>query len=257
MSSGWSNRNPQGHYSSPGAEGKVLPIWVCRSKDGGKTWERKGTVALPSTKSKDIIPYGNIIKLKEGKLGVCIYGWPSPDERNAYFYISADDGRNWERRGIIRKGNTTETTALALPNGTLLAACRTTGDVHLELACSEDMGVTWRDEGPLTLGMQHPAHLLLLKDGRILLSYGIRNQGLYGIGIRISPDNGKTWEAPRVLVDFQIAHDGGYPSCVEVDAGTIITAYYCNAVPAHQRYHAGVIRWNIDGKALAKPNNAK
>ena len=251
LASGWSNRNPAGNYSSPGLQGKVLPIWVCRSEDGGKTWDRSGKIELPSKKTNHIIPYGDIIKLPKDRLGVCVYGWSSPSERNAYFYTSDDNGLAWKFRAIIRKGNTTETTVLALPNGKLLAACRTTGDQHLELACSGDCGKTWRGMGPLTLGFQHPAHLLRLQDGRILLSYGIRNRGLYGVGVRISPDSGKTWEPPRVLVDFETATDGGYPSSVEFEPGTILTAYYCNGVPAHQRYHVGVIRWNVDGKEIS------
>lgn len=143
LASGWSNRKPAGDYSSP-HKGEVLPMWVCRSANVGKTWDRGGSVESPSKKSGHIIPYGDIIKLPRGTLGVCVYGWSTPKERNAYFYISADDGRTWKMRGIIRKGNTTETTVLALPNGKLIAACRTTGDQHLELACSEDKGATWR-----------------------------------------------------------------------------------------------------------------
>ncbi|MFC1453771.1 sialidase family protein [Verrucomicrobiota bacterium] len=245
LSSGWSHRNSPGNYSSPG-EGKILPMWVCRSQDGGKSWETKGTVEPHPKKTQHIIPYGDIIILPEDTLGVCIYGSSLPDDRNAYFYTSTDDGLTWKMRGIIREGNTTETTALALPDGKLIAACRTTGDIHLELASSEDQGVTWNSKGPLTLGKQHPGHLLLLKDGRILLSYGIRNKGLYGIGIRISTDQGATWEPPRLLVDFETATDGGYPSSVEIEDGTIVTAYYCNCVPAHQRYHVGVVRWKVD-----------
>jgi hypothetical protein len=98
----------------------------------------------------------------------------------------------------------------------------------------------------VTVGAQHPAHLLLLKDGRVLLTYGIRNRGLYGVGARISADDGESWGPPGLLVDLHGATDGGYPSSVQAIDGTIVTAYYCDGISAHQRYHMGVVRWTAD-----------
>jgi hypothetical protein len=42
------------------------------------------------------------------------------------------------------------------------------------------------------------------------------------------------------------AADVGYPASVQVQDGTIVTAYYCDRIPAHQRYHMGIARWRID-----------
>jgi hypothetical protein len=39
--------------------------------------------------------------------------------------------------------------------------------------------------------------------------------------------------------------DGGYPSSVQLKDGTIVTAYYCQRIPMHQRYHMGVVRWRV------------
>jgi len=185
LASGWSRRNPVGDYSSP-HEGDVLPIWACRSEDGGENWDRTETVALPPGKSRQIIPFGDIVQLPNSTLGVCIYSWSPPDEHNVYFYTSSDGGRTWDVHGTIREGNTNETTPLALSDGRLLAVARTLDDQHLEMFNSEDGGATWTNAGPVTLGCQHPGHLLQLKDGRLLLSYGIRNKGLYGVGARLS-----------------------------------------------------------------------
>ena len=188
----------------------------------------------------------DIIQLLDGELGVCIYTWATPDARDNYFYTSADDGRRWTRRAPVRLGNTNETAPVTLRSGRLLAAARTFCDQHLELLTSANQGKTWDQLGLVTLGCQHPAHLLQLRDDRVLLTYGIRNKGLYGLGARISRDDGKTWEPPRVLVDFQIAGDGGYPGSVQFEDGTILTAYYASATPGYQRYHMGVIRWSAD-----------
>lgn len=100
------------------------------------------------------------------------------------------------------------------------------------------------EPGALSLGLQHPAHLLALVNGRLLLTYGIRNKGLYGVGARISSDKGETWTPPCVLVNLDGATDGGYPSSVQTDDETVVTAYYCNSIPSHQRYHMGILRWN-------------
>ena len=243
LASGWSKRPSVGNYSSPHG-GEVLPIWVCRLEAGGDTWERTESVLPPGDKSQPLIPFGDIVQLAGGSLGVCLYGWSSPDERQAYFHVSQDNGCNWEMRGFIRQDDITETTPVILPDGRILVAARTVTDQHLDILASEDGGQTWNPGGPVTLGFQHPRHLLLLDDGRLLLSYGIRNKGLYGVGVRVSNDEGKTWDPPRILVDFLSTTNGGYPSSVQMDDGTVVTAYYCKGVAQHQRYHMGVVRWD-------------
>ncbi len=96
-----------------------------------------------------------------------------------------------------------------------------------------------------------PADLLRLRDGSILLSYGSRLRGALGVHARISRDDGLTWDAPRVLFKTG-AHvsssgaggvDGGYPSSIQLEDGSILTAYYCSRLPWHQRYHMGVVFW--------------
>lgn len=261
LASGWTNRAPAGtHGGFAGA--KTLAPWVCRSSDGGRTWERCGCVPPPPEGAKSVIPFGDIVPLGDGCLGVCIYTWSPPEDHRSLFYASADDGRTWEVRGALGSGKLNETAPVALPDGALLAAARTLGDQHLELYTSSIHGATWEHRMPLTLGMQHPGHLLLLRDDRLLLSYGIRNPGLYGVGVRLSEDQGRTWSPPRVLVNltdpgfhpslapgqeggpwYHKAQDVGYPSSVEMADGTLVTAYYCNGVSANQRYHMGVVRW--------------
>jgi hypothetical protein len=125
-----------------------------------------------------------------------------------------------------------------------LAVARTLRDQHLDLFISDDGGDSWHLQGPLTLPRQHPPHLLRLGNGHVLMTYGIRNRGLYGVGARISTDAGKTWGAPMLLVDLEDATDGGYPSSVQMADGTIVTAYYANRVKSHRRYHMGVVHWH-------------
>ncbi len=250
LASGWTHRPRKGEGRA-GHEAPAHPLlpWVCRSADGGRTWTRAETISPPDAKSARIIPFGDIVGLADGALGVCIYSWQPPDEHNCYFYVSADDGHTWSARGTIQEGNINETAPLVLPNGEVLACARTLGDQHLDLFRSKDHGQSWEREKAVSEGSQHPAHLLNLADGRVLLTYGDRRGrldqgGHQGIETRISADGGHTWGDPARLVDLEPS-DLGYPATVQTDQETLLTAWYCSGITAHQRYHMGVGIWNI------------
>lgn len=249
LASGWNRRNKPGDYSSP-HEGEALAPWVCRSSDGGATWEQAETISLPDEEGYRGIPFGDIVKHSDGSLGACLYGGSTGGSHSLYF-SSEDDGRTWKQKGVIEGTNSNETTPLVLADGSLLVAARTRINQHLDLHRSTDLGATWLPKGPLTLIGQIPGHLLTLEDGRILLSYGLRNKGLHGVAVRLSDDRGKTWGAPRVIVNYHADTDGGYPSSVQVTDGTIVTAYYCRGIETHQRYHMGVVRWTAEEGVLA------
>ena len=246
LASGYYNRPKRGEPAGF-EEASMQPLWVCRSADGGRTWERGGEVGIPPNESAEPMPFGDIVTLADGSLAASLYSWSRDQKENtAHLYRSEDDGRTWLWRGTIQSGDSNEVALLALERGRLLAAARTLVGRDVELFASDDAGRTWEGRGPLTQGNQHPAHLLTLADGRILLAYGFRNTGLYGVGARISEDGGESWGHPQVLAQWDGATDGGYPSSVQVEDGTIVTAYYCNHIPMHQRYHMGVVRWRAD-----------
>ncbi|MBT4504797.1 MAG: exo-alpha-sialidase [Gemmatimonadetes bacterium] len=241
IASGWSHKAPRGE-EPPAGTSTVLAPWVCRSSDGGRSWERTEEVALPEG-IPPLIPFGDIVCSPDGSLGVSFYSWHEKGSNTAYLLRSRDDGRSWGEAVVIGADDYNETDLLCIDEKRWLAAARTLRDGHLDLFCSDDSGSTWARRGTLTLPGQHPAHLLQLADGSILLVYGIRNRGLYGVGARLSGDGGESWGAPILLVDTEDATDGGYPSSVQLADGSLVTAYYCNQVPAHRRYHMGVVRW--------------
>lgn len=219
------------------------------SKDHGRTWEQFPALAEPrQSTGHALTPFGRISQLRGGEIGAMFYG----DE--VWFYVSADHGRSWQRRGQVTQGGRhNETTWIELENGELFAAARGDPDSCLDGYRSKDGGATWQAEGPLTLNGQHPADLTRLPDGRVLLSYGLRNPGLWGVAVRFGDATARNWSAPTVLVDFEGSSDhplaavqrpdGGYPSTVVAADGTLVTAYYTRGVPAHHRYHMGVVRW--------------
>lgn len=234
-----------------------LPTIACRSYDIGRNWTQTSEIMASEGWSLPV-PFGDIVILADGMLGVTMYaesldGGPWA----AFFYRSEDDGRTWVQPTLIGTG-IHETTVVALGAGRLLAAANTEADSHLELYASTDDGATWGARGAVTLAGQHPAHLLRLADDRVLLTYGVRNPGLAAIGYRLSADDGHSWSVPHLLVDInrdpgaatmiypgQTTWDHGYPSSVQLEDGTIVTAFYARSTPEHTRYHMAVARWRL------------
>jgi hypothetical protein len=97
------------------------------------------------------------------------------------------------------------------------------------LSESIDEGRTWRDLGVLTEPhVDSPGHLLRLRDGRILLTYGDRALPFYGVEAMTSRDEGKTWDRDNrfQLVWDAPSRDVGYPSSIQLPDGRIFTVYY-------------------------------
>jgi hypothetical protein len=250
--SGWSDRSPAGQEPAKGFDqAKVLHPWVCRSADAGRSWATAPEgVELPEEMAC-LIPFGNIHSAEDGSLRCSMYGWDTPSTRRegnriSLMFRSADDGKSWQKFSVIGPVRHNETDILPLGQGRWLAAVRTADDGSLWAFRSDDDGATWREQGALTSPHEHPAGLVRLADGRVLLSYGVRLKGYYGVAAKLSEDDGKTFSPALMLVNFQTATDGGYPSSVQLDDGTILTAWYANRSPAHDRYHMGVLRWDPD-----------
>ncbi|MCE5250386.1 glycoside hydrolase [bacterium] len=233
----------------------ILPVAVCRSGDGGKTWDRNGSFTLPEGETC-LIPFGDIVRLGGKTLAATAYGYLNRQSKPVYLLYSYDDGRTWgDAVPMGRFGNGpgewndfNETAVLRIRPDRWLAAPRTNRVGDLQLIVSADEGRTWSipealKGGGLTRRSEHPAHLLRLNDGRILLTYGVR-WGVHGTCARVSDDEGKTWGEPMMIVYYG-GGDGGYPASVQLGDGTIVTAYYCDANKNHPRYHMGVARWKL------------
>ena len=94
-------------------------------------------------------------------------------------------------------------------------------------------------------------NLTQLKDGSLTATifnrphHGKGEGDHYGIGYRVSKDQGRTWNAPGHLVHLEGTRDGGYPATLQLGDGTLVTAYYSSGVVQHRRYHMGVVRWTM------------
>jgi len=225
--------------------------WLSRSSDAGKNWTVDPDPIVHKG-NRGTIPFGRIIRLADNRLAYSCYrsqGKGNPSE--TWIGFSEDDGRSWTKRAKFGKNDSNEATLLQVGDGRVLAAVRTHVDHHVKLCESSNGGTTWREKGPLTLPMQHPADLIALTDECLLLTYGIRNRGLMGIGARISLDAGETWRPPWVIHQFgDQATDIGYPSTVALDKkGNLLTAFYTDYEPSlgkrAERYRVLGMRWSI------------
>ncbi len=200
-----------------------LGQWIIRSTDGGKSWSTRIPTIVNS-------PHGPI-QLKSGRL---LYAgkqlWTA--DRKIGVAESKDDGLTWQWLAEIptRTGDKNayhELHAVEAADGTLIAQIRNHNEANKGETLqteSADGGKTWSE--PHTIGVWGlPSHLLKLRDGRLLMTYGHRRKP-YGNQARLSSDNGKTWSDPILLSGDGIGGDLGYPSTVELADGTLLTVWY-------------------------------
>jgi hypothetical protein len=250
LASGWSLKISDSTTSL----GQVLPPLVSRSSDGGTHWlAEQQAFPVAEADMTEFIPFGDILPGEDGSLRAMAYAVSEGRTRNIVaMFRSDDDGLHWQHMATLSDGQGdtaysqghNETAMLHLGRGQWIAAARRwKAGQALDLFRSEDDGKTWFLDQPLTEEMRHPAHLLQLKNRELLLTYGKRVAGEYGIAVKKSTDAGKTWTDERVLLGNFPDQDMGYPSSVQLADGNILTAYYASDVESHQRYHMGVVLW--------------
>lgn len=212
------------HRISAAQRQAELGTWMIRSTDGGVTWSARYAVPVNS-------PHGPI-QLADGRLLYCGVELWKP-ERRVGICQSKDDGLTWEWLATMptRPGDDPreyhELHAVETNDGKLIAHIRNHNAPNARETLqseSTDGGKTWTT--PHSIGVWGlPSHLLRLRDGRLLMSYGHRRKPL-GNQVRVSSDAGQTWSEPILLTTDALSGDMGYPSTVECDDGTLVTVWY-------------------------------
>ena len=231
------------HNRISAAERKAqLGTWMLRSTDGGVTWST---------------PYDSIVNSPHGPIqladGRQLYAGKDLWKSGKWIGVceSTDDGRSWKKLAQIPTrpsddpGEYHELHAVEATNGTLVAQIRNNNPANRSETLqteSTDGGKTW--SVPHSIGVWGlPSHLLRLRDDRLLMTYGYRRKP-FGNQARISTDHGKTWSEPITVSGDGANGDLGYPSTVELQDGTLLTAWY-EQMSNHPRSVLRLARWNL------------
>ena len=231
------------HHRISEAERKAqLGTWMLRSTDGGVTWST---------------PYDSIVNSPHGPIqladGRQLYAGKDLWKSGKWIGVceSTDDGRSWKKLAQIPTrpsddpGEYHELHAVEATNGTLVAHIRNHNSSNSRETLqseSTDGGKTWSVPHPIGVwGL--PSHLLRLRDDRLLMTYGYRRKP-FGNQARISTDHGKTWSEPITVSGDGANGDLGYPSTIELQDGTLLTAWY-EQMSNHPRSVLRLARWNL------------
>ncbi len=202
--------------------------WLSRSEDGGRSWSEPYPVPIHNTHGLTPLSDGRIL-------------FAGRESSGPFVHVSEDDGRTWRRLAAIpvRPGDKAteyhELHAVETSTGRIVAHIRGGGTILQTI--SEDGGLTWTVPASIGIpdGAGNPSHLLRLKNGDLVMSYGHRVPP-WPIKVRVSRDNGDTWSNPIVLYDGTERADMGYPSTVELDDGRLVTVWY--QAPGKDRHEA-------------------
>jgi hypothetical protein len=160
---------------------------------------------------------------------------------------TTDGGKSWHFVSWIAdepRGYAIMPSTVRLGENELLSAIRCQDGKRNWIATfrSHDLGRNWtRDQTPADdLGEGNPASLILLRDGRLCLTYGYRAEP-YEIRARMNSDGGRTWDRERIVRGNGGGRDIGYPRSVQRSDGKIVTVYYFHDEPLGDRYIAATI----------------
>ncbi len=213
------------------------------SSDGCETWSI-------SPRGDPFCPHGPMFV--EGRF-LMASAFRRDGSRIVECFASDGNAQNWEslgRIGSLAKDSVIdfqEPHLLSLRDGSLLVAIREPEIGFMYISRSVDGGRTWTtpEKTPIR---GFPAHLLELRDGRVLASYGYRYFP-YGIRACLSNDGGKTWDMEHefILQNNGLNVDLGYPVTRELPNGEMATIYY--HVTAERRdCFIEAARWKLPAK---------
>jgi hypothetical protein len=202
-----------------------LGEWMIRSTDGGVSWSARYPTIVNS-------PHGPV-QLSDGRL---LYAGKELWTKSARVGVceSRDDGLTWHWLAQIpaRAGDDPkeyhELHAVETGDGRILGHIRNHNPANsgeILQTESSDGGKSWTVPRPIGVWCLQPSFLLRLRSEKLLMTYGYR-RAPFGNQARLSNDWGRTWSEPLIISGDGVGPDLGYPSTVELEDGTLLSACY-------------------------------
>ncbi len=227
------------------------------STDSCHTW--KGPYELPTYGRKVISARTDYIVNGEHDLMAFITsGKENGREGRVFVTRTTDGGKTWPFVAWIGPeppGFSIMPSSVRLSPSKILTTLRQKeDDKHwIDAYLSEDDGKSWRylnRPAESTGGfVGNPPSMIMLKDGRLAMTYGYRSPP-YEIRARLSSDNGKTWGNEIILRTKAGCEDLGYPRTVQRTDGKIVTLYYISDERYAERFIEAAIWDPGTGKGL-------
>ena len=203
-------------------------LYAHLSDDRGETFS--DTIKIDTGAYRDGFTRTAAVELSDGRVVYSVTEHHPPTSRNTYLLSSDDRCRTWDPPVLIVESPNLsfgEPHLAEIAPGELFCILRTQDLGGYLYGCrSLDGGQTWSvPESTDLFGL--PGHLLVLRDGRLLCTYGRRNAP-FGIRAGLSEDGGRSWQTDREIVvrDDLPNSDLGYPTTIEYEPGKLFVCYY-------------------------------
>jgi sialidase-1 len=226
-------------------DSEIEGVYTSKSTDGGHRWD--------DARKLDFAPFGvawtrgSTVEMPDGSLLLPLAGqtgdqYQRSGESVASFLMrSVDGGTTWSYHATIARDSNRfhdfdEPALLSLGGQRVLCVLgKREGAVqnwqggYLHVTMSHDGGITW-SKPQATSMWGHPAHLLRMRDGRVLCTYGYRMHPNPGVKGCVSAD-GSMWRPEDIFSVKEVAsldsdsRQIGCPSSVQMDDERIFTAY--------------------------------
>lgn len=224
--------------------------WFEYSYDRGRNWN--GPYALPSLSPNGLAARTDYVI--DGKSDCTLFltaGKADKTEGRLLCARTTDGGKAWKLRSWIGEEPAEgyeimpSTVRLSPQEFYLVARFRPGEKSWLTAYRSLDDGLTWKKEAdPVEdCGEGNPPAMIKLRDGRLALTYGVRDLP-FRVCVKMSSNGGRSWGPEIALRDDGADRDIGYCRSVERADGKVVTFYYINEKTTGPERYIGATIWD-------------